>query len=71
MEINKIAIYVPDEEAKKFLLFQQYYDIFNFMLVSGAFEVKKGSVTLNFSDIGRISSIEKKEFVYPKVINSA
>lgn len=55
-----------------FLLFQQYYHQFGFLVQQHAFDIKRGSVTLNFSDDGSITSLERKEFIYPqkKVISA-
>lgn len=63
-KIAPIAIYIPDEEAKKFLLFQEYYDLFATMLEHGAFTVKNGSVTLHFDKQGKLKAINRADILY-------
>lgn len=45
-----IPIYIPDAEAKQFLVFQERFEIFEAMETSGAFDVMWGKVTLNFAN---------------------
>lgn len=76
MEKNiNIAIYLPDEEAKKFLLFQQYHDVFLILLQSGVFDIRNGSVALHFDQFGSLNLIQRADTLYnsrisKKVINS-
>ncbi len=77
---TKIAIYIPDEEAKKFLIFQQYYDLFNLLLSQKVFEQKGATITLHFDKHGVLRSINRQDILYDynsqfenlnkKVINS-
>lgn len=55
----KVAIFVPDEDAKKFLLFQQHYDAFSTMLEQGVFDSRSSSVTLHFDQSGDLGAIDK------------
>jgi len=59
-----IALYIPDEDAKKFLLFQEYYDIFTTMVEHGAFKVKNGSVTMHFDKRGGLKAINRADILY-------
>lgn len=61
---DPIAIYVPDEEAKKFLLFQEHYDEFCLLLESGVFDVRNGSVTLHMDKQGSIKAINRLDVLY-------
>lgn len=54
----KIALFVPDEEAKKFMLFQQHFEVFSTMLEQGVFSQKSSSVTLHFDPSGRLGAID-------------
>lgn len=63
---NKIPIYVLDEDAKKFLLFQQYYDIFCTMIDNGVFATKNGSVSLHFDNNGTLQTIQRQDFLYSR-----
>lgn len=49
-DMDKIPIFIPDEEAKKFLIFQEHYDIFVAMQAADAFSVGWGKVVLNFAN---------------------
>lgn len=66
MKTDGTAIYLNAEEMALFLLFQQYYSQFAFMIQQHAFDIKRGSVILNFSEDGFISSLERREFSYPQ-----
>jgi len=59
-----IAIYIPDEDAKKFLLFQEYYDVFTMMVEHGAFGVRNGSVTMHFDKKGSLKAINRADILY-------
>ncbi len=55
----KIALFVPDEEAKKFILFQKHYAVFSVLLEQGVFDSKSSSVTLHFDQSGELGAIDK------------
>lgn len=40
-------ITLTDEDAKKFVAFQKYYDLFTTMELIGAFDVQYGKIILN------------------------
>ena len=63
---TKIAIYIPDDEAKKFLLFQQYYDVFSLMLEKGVFNQKKANIILTFDHDGVLQTIQRSDFMYTR-----
>lgn len=65
-EITKIAVYIPDEDAEKFLLFQRFYDTFSLMVDSGVFEIKNGSATLHFDKNGELLAINRADVLYSK-----
>lgn len=65
-EISKIAVYIPDEDAEKFLLFQRYYGTFSIMLDSGVFEIKNGSAALHFDKNGNLLAINRADILYSK-----
>ncbi len=62
--MEKIAIYVPNEEATQFLLFQQYYEPFNVIVNAGVFQICNGSARLNFDSKGKLSSIDRSDIIY-------
>ncbi len=60
----EIAIYLPDEEAKKFLVFQEHYDDFCTLLNSGVFNVRNGAVTMHFDQFGSINLIQRADVLF-------
>lgn len=61
---TKIAIYIPDSEAKKFLLFQKHYDIFTLMLEKKVFDQKGATLILNFDKFGALRGITRQDVLY-------
>lgn len=62
----KIPIYIPDAEAKQFLLFQQYYAQFKVMIDSRVFEQRNCSITLNFDNDGTLKDIKRTDTIYSR-----
>lgn len=65
-EIAKIAVYIPDEDAQKFLLFQQYYDVFSLLVENGVFDIKNGSAALHFDKNGELLAINRADILYSR-----
>lgn len=59
-----IPIFILDDDAKKFLLFQQFYDQFTIMLDNDVFKVRNGSVVLHFDKYGVIQTINRSDILY-------
>jgi hypothetical protein len=64
--MEKIAVFIPDEEASKFLLFQQYFNPFTVMLDSGVFTIRNGSAILHFDSQGELQAINRADVLYSK-----
>jgi len=64
MDKDLIAIYIPDEEAKQFLLFKEYQNKFCLLLEAGVFSIKNGSAMLNFDAFGSITTIQRADMLY-------
>jgi len=64
MSEKDIPIYVADEEAAKFLLFQQHYDVFCLLLEAHVFDVRNGSVTMHMDNDGAIKAINRLDVLY-------
>lgn len=64
METENIAIFIPDEDAKKFLLFQEHYDIFTLLLEKGVFTNKNATILLDFDKFGELKSIRRNDFLF-------
>jgi hypothetical protein len=62
------AVMLTDDEAKKFIAFQKHWLMIGLLESVGAFNVRNGSVTINFDRMGAISSIDKKEHFNASVI---
>jgi hypothetical protein len=66
MDKIEVAVYLPDEDAKKFLLFQQHYDLFSLLLERGVFDQTKSSIILDFDHHGTLQSIRRNDFLYAR-----
>lgn len=64
--ITTITLLLPEEEAKKWLLFQEYYETFSLLVENGAFKVKNGNVVLNFDLNGTLKSIARNDMLWRK-----
>ena len=62
--MDKVAIYIPDEEAKKFLLFQEYYDEFALLISAGVFKIRNGSAVIHFDKRGEIKAINRSDILF-------
>lgn len=63
--MDKIPIFIPDAEAKQFLVFQQHYEVFAAMQEAGALSLGWGKVILNFAR-GELQNVVKEEVVWKK-----
>jgi len=64
--MDKIAIYIPDLEAQKYVLFQQYFEPFSIMIDSDLFSIRNGSATLHFDSNGTLQTINRSDVLYSK-----
>jgi len=64
--MNKIPIYIPDEDAKKFIEFQKHYDAFTILVNGGVFDQKNASVTLQFDALGVLQKIQRSDYLYSR-----
>lgn len=62
---EQIAVYMTDEEAKQFLLYQKYHDIFEKLTEVHAFDLQFGKITMNFA-FGELQNIVREEMVYKR-----
>lgn len=54
---EKVPVLMDKEDAALYILFCQHYDNIGFLLGSKAFEVKKGSFTIDVDSAGRFQRI--------------
>jgi hypothetical protein len=64
MEKNNITIFLNEEEAKRWLVFQKNYDLFMLLVERGVFDIRNGSATLNFNPTGQITTIQRVDMLY-------
>lgn len=64
MKNNDVTIFLAPLEAEKFIEFQKYYELFNFLLDKKVFEQKGASIVLNFDHLGNIGSITRSDVLY-------
>jgi len=73
METNKtpgnfipelIPVFIPDDQAKQFLIFQQYYEPFVLLIEKKVFEQKNATISLDFDKFGVLRAIRRQDFLY-------
>ena len=52
---------LTQQEESKFLTFKKYYAFLLLLDNTGCFDLRNGSITINFDKEGNIGSIDKKE----------
>jgi hypothetical protein len=58
-------IELNENEAKCFIQFQKHFSLIQALNSIRAFDIRNGSVTINFDSLGRIGSIDKWEQFRP------
>jgi hypothetical protein len=64
MELTKIEL--TNEEAKQFLAFRQYQDLFTTLLKNGVFNTRNGQAILNFDANGTLTQIDLNMVMFKK-----
>jgi len=62
----KVAVYIADDDAKKFLLFQEHYDVFSVLLDKDVFDQKNATVSLHFDHQGVLQVIQRADYLYSR-----
>jgi hypothetical protein len=65
LELTYTTIDLTDEDAKKFLLFQKYYDLFTILETKKALDIGFGKVIINIA-WHEVQNVVKEEVVYKK-----
>jgi hypothetical protein len=68
-EIIKIPVYMVNEDAKRFLEFQEHYDFFSLLIDKKVHQQKGASITLNIDNKGRIGSITRNDVLYLSTVS--
>ncbi len=63
--MDQVTIYLTPIDVESFKLFQKHYIAFKMLDSVGAFNIKAGSVTINFDQEGQIKGIKKEEMFRP------
>lgn len=58
---NLIKIELSEEEAKMFVKFQKHFSFVQLLESIKAFDMRSGSLTINFDGLGQIVSLQKLE----------
>ncbi len=66
MILNEVTILLPENEAKKWILFQKYYDTFSILADQGILEQKNAAVTLHFDKNGILQTVQRADFLYSR-----
>lgn len=61
-----IAIYIQDAEAKKWLLFQEYYEPFSLLVEKEVFKQRNAAISLHFDHSGVLQTIQRADFLYSR-----
>lgn len=64
MNKELITIYMTDFEAKRFLEFQRYHEIFNLLIDKKVFDQKGAAITLHFDNKGLLKTITRADVLY-------
>lgn len=59
-----IAVYMPDEEAQRYLIFKENYNVICLLIEKGVFKQKSAAITLNFDGKGLLQNIERRDFLF-------
>lgn len=62
--IEKIPVYMPAEEAKKFSFFMEHYDDFEILVERKVFEQKNAKVILYFDNLGVLQKIDRQDILF-------
>lgn len=64
--MDKVAIFIPDDEARQFLLFQQYFEPFTTLVDAKVFEIRNGSAVLHFDAEGVLQLVNRSDVIYSR-----
>lgn len=65
--MNKdITIFLTEEEAKKFVLFQKHFNDFMLLVDKQVFDQKNCAVTMHFDQFGTLQTIQRADFLYSR-----
>lgn len=63
---NQVIVYIDEDDAKKWLLFQEYYDPISILISKNVFEQKNCAVSLHFDNNGILQTIQRADFLFSR-----
>jgi hypothetical protein len=63
--MENTTVFLTPLDAKKFLLFQKYYAVFDSLDKNGVFNMQFGKATLNFAH-GELQNVIKEEMIFKR-----
>ena len=66
METNNITVFVTDDVARKFVLFQKYYEPFSILIDRKVFDQKNCAITLHFDANGILQNIQRADVLFSR-----
>jgi hypothetical protein len=55
---EKTIVYLTPEDAEAFINFQKHFSFIQILETLGVFQIRNGSVTINFDGVGRVGSVD-------------
>lgn len=62
----EVAVYMPDAEAAKWLLFQQHYEPISLLIERDVFVQKNCEIALHFDHEGTLQAIKRHDVLYSR-----
>lgn len=66
MEPTNITIFATDEVARKFVLFQKYFEPISVLIDKRALEQKNCAVTMHFDQNGILQTVQRADVLYSR-----
>lgn len=64
--LNKIPVFLSDEDSKKFAQFMEHYELLSTLMDSGICAMKNANVTLHFDTLGHLRTIHRNDVLYTR-----
>lgn len=61
---EKIPVFMPDEEVKQFLIFQQYFKPITVLINAHVFEQKDATILLDFDHSGTLVKVRRNDALW-------
>lgn len=64
IETPEVTVYLDEEQAKQFVVFQQYYPVISTLLRAKVFEQKGAAITLHFDKFGVLRNVTRADVLF-------